>query len=265
MRKQWIAALAALGVLAVAVPVAVAADQQVNTYTVKGGITGAKGASKSKPKPAKLAFGFHTGEQHNYRPATVSKYSIFFSGAQVTNNTAFAGCDIKKINDPAGNGLSDCSKKSIIGKGTIVNEVGPPSDVTDKSLYCFLNLTPVNGTKKGQLLLWLEGGPKASTDPKKNCVQDTHEAINAKWVKKSGGVAIEFNVPTNLLHPAGGALDNGITDVNSSINKVTTKVKGKTVGLVSATTCGPKNVLSVAFTQESDNVTSTAKSVYACK
>jgi hypothetical protein len=265
MGKKWIAAIAALAVVAVAVPVAVAADMvQQNTYTVTGNVTGAKGATKKSPKAVKLNFDYTVGEEHGWRPSTITKYSIFFGGGQV-NTSAFTGCDIKKLNDPAGNGLSECPKKSIMGAGKIINEVGPPSDVTDKSLYCYLTLTTVNGLKKNQFLLWLEGGPKASSDPKKNCVQDTHEAIDAKFVKKTGGTALEFNVPANLLHPAGGALDNGVAQVESTINKVTTKVKGKSVGFFEATQCTKKNVISVAFTQESDGATKTASHTYACK
>jgi hypothetical protein len=265
MRRFQLAAVAALGTLAVAVPVAIAADAQINTYTVSGKATGGKGATKKKPKAVAQTFSFQVGEEHGWRPSTITDYSIVFANRQVPNNTAFAGCDIKKINDPSGNGLADCPKGAIVGSGSIVNEVGPPSDPANKDLYCYLDLTLVNGTKKNQVLLWLEGGPKASTNPKKNCVQDTHEAIDAKFVKKSGGVAVQFHVPANLLHPAGGALDNGITDVTSGFKKLSTKKKGKTVGYFEATACTKADKLSVDFTQESTNTKTTATATTVCK
>jgi hypothetical protein len=267
MRKHWIAGVAALATVAVAVPVAVAADTQQNTYEVSGAIKGGKGASKKSPKPVGVNFDYKVGEEHGWRSSTIDKYSIKFGGLEVPDNTAFTGCDIKKINDPAGNGAADCPKKSVVGKGFVVNEVGPPSDVTNKDLYCYLTLTLVNGTKKNQLLLYLEGSPKASSDPKKNCVQDTHEAIDAKFVKKSGGVALEFNVSANLLHPAGGALDNGISNVSSTINKLTAKKKGKKIGFLQSNKCAApyKTDISVDFRQESDGSTKTASKEVSCK
>jgi hypothetical protein len=265
IRKHWVPAIAAAAVLAVAVPVAVGAVTQQNTYSVTGGLSGGKGATKAKPKPVQLKFDYTVGETHGLRPAPVTKYSIFFGGAQVPNNQAFTGCDIKVINDPAGNGADDCPKASIIGGGTIVNVVGPPSDTSNKDLYCFLTLKTVNGTKKNQLLIWLQGGPKASTDPKKNCVQDVHEAIDGKFVKSAAGTALQFSVPQNLLHPAGGALDNAVTNNESTIKKLTKTVKGKKIGYFESYKCtGGKTTISVDFTQESDGSKKTASKVVPC-
>jgi hypothetical protein len=263
MRKLWIATAATLATSLAVAAVAVAATQ-VNTYTVTGAIKGGKGATKKSPKATAVDFDFTVGEENGLRPSPVTKYAINFGGLTVPNNTAFAGCDVKKLNAPGSKGLSECPAKSIMGKGQLVNEVGVHEDTSDKHLYCYLTLTAVNGTKKNQFLLWLEGGPKASSDDKKNCVTPISQAIDAKFVKKSSGVSLQFGVPDNLLHP-GGALDNGLTNATTSIKKATTKVKGKKIGYFESIKCTGTTTISVDFTQESDGSKKTASKVVPCK
>ena len=160
MRKMWTAGVGlVVGALLVA-GVAVAAPSQINTYNVIGSVSGAKGATKKKPKPVKLNFDYTVGEEHNLRPSVVVKYSIFFEGGQV-NNTAFKGCDAKKLNAP-GNGLSVCPKGSIVGGGLIRNKTGQTIDPADinTALACNLHITLVNSTKKNHFLIWLNGQAK---------------------------------------------------------------------------------------------------------
>jgi len=258
MRKFLVPALAALAITAVAVPVALAAGEQVNVYKVSGSMTGAKGATAKSPKPVSLAFDYTTSEKNGLRPSPVSKYSILFGGLKV-NNTLFAGCNVDELT--AAGDTSVCPKSSIMGSGRIVNEVGQPSNLNDKSLYCYLVLTLVNSTKKDHFLLFLKG-VQTAPDPKKTCVTQVAEPIDAKFVKKSGGSALEFTVPQNLLHPA--SLDNAVTNVQSKLKNQSKKVKGKKVSFFESTSCKKTQKISVTFTQESDGSKQTASTPTKC-
>jgi hypothetical protein len=262
MRKVLLSGLAVVALTAVSVPVALAATQ-VNTYRVEGSIKGGKGATAKKPKAVAVAFNYFTGEESGLRPSPVSRYSILLGGLKA-NNTAFTGCDVKKLN-AAGNakGLAICPSKSLIGAGRIVNNVGNPDNLADKSLYCYLTLTTVNGTKKNQFLLYLKGVQKNGVLPEdKTCVSAISQAIDAKLVKSSKGTAIEFAVPANLLHPSG--LDNAVTNVQSTIKKLTATSKGKKVGYLESTSCKSTTRIDVTFTQESDGSKKSAGATVPC-
>jgi len=267
MRKMWTAATAlAVGAL-VMVGVAMAAPTQVNTYTVKGGVKGAKGATKKKPKPVSLNFDYTVGEEHGLRPSVVTKYSIFFEGGQV-NNTAFKGCDAKKLNAPGG-GLKVCPKASIVGGGRLRNATGKTSDPTEinPALACNLHITLVNSTKKNHFLIWLNGQP-GDPDVSQKCAIAIHQAIDGKFVKRTvggkKGTALEFRVADNLLHPLAG-LDNSVVQVQSNIKKLTAKKHGKKVGFFEGFMCKSKQTISVTFTQEAGNVSRTQGTTYKCK
>lgn len=251
-------AIALVATAAVAVPVALAADAQVNTYTVAGKISGGKGATKAKPKPISLEFDYTVGEASGLRPSPVTKYSIFFGGGEA-NTAAFPGCNVDKLAE-AGD-LSVCPKKSIMGKGKIINEVGQPTNTADKSLYCYLDLTLVNSTKKNHFLLFLKG-VQTAPDPKKTCVTQVHEPIDATFKKTSNGTSLNFTVPPNLLHPAG--LDNAVTNVQSSIKNVSIKKGGKKIGFFESTNCAKTQKIAVTFTQETDGSKSTADTTVPC-
>ena len=55
-----------------------------------------------------------------------------------------------------------------------------------------------------------------------------------------------------------------MTNVESTIKKVTTKVKGKKVGFFESTNCKSTQQISVTFTQESDGSNKTAKTTVPC-
>jgi hypothetical protein len=258
MRKFLITGVTALVVAAVAVPVALAAEKQVNVYNVTGSMKGSKGATSKSPKPVALAFAYTTKEQSGLRPSPVKAYSILFGGLKV-NNSLFKGCDFNKLTDAGDTAV--CPSSSIMGSGEIVNEVGQPSNLQDKSLYCYLKLTLVNSTKKNHILLFLKG-VQTAPDPKKTCVTQVEEPIEAEWNKKSSGTALEFTVPDNLLHPA--ALDNAIVQVNSKIKNASVKKKGKKVSFFESTSCKSTQKISVTFTQESDGSKTTASTPTKC-
>jgi len=265
-RKIWVA-LAATVVAAVAVAsVAIAAETQVNTYSVTGKMTGGNGATKKKPKPVAVNFDYQVGEEHGLRPSVVTKYSILFGGLQV-NNTAFKGCNPKLLTD-SGPGPSACPKASIMGSGKVRNSTGKSSDPTDQNnpaFLCNLKLTAVNSTQKNHFLLYLLG-VKGDPDINQRCALPINQAIDAKFVKHgSKGTSLDFNVPDILLHPAGpGVVDNAVTQVQSSIKKLTTKKHGKTVGFFESTSCKTKQTIKVTFTQEAGNKKGTASTTYKC-
>jgi hypothetical protein len=93
---------------------------------------------------------------------------------------------------------------------------------------CNLLLTVYNaGEQKGLLLL--EGGPNTG-NPKSTCPIEfgpSNGTIPANYVRSSRGTALEFNVPQNLLHPAGpGVIDNAVIDVKSEIDRKVRRGKG---------------------------------------
>ncbi len=262
-RKIWLttATVVIVGLMATT---AYAALTQVNTYTVTGAIKGGKGATKKAQKPVSVIFNYTVGEESGNRPSPVTKYSILFGGLVVNTGVA-PGCDVAKLNASTNTaGLGVCPKGSLVGFGSIDNHVGSSEDITKQDITCYLDLTTVNGSQKGHMLLWLQSRDTA-TDPTKKCVISVHQAIDAKFVKKSSGTALEFSVPPNLLHPGGvGVLDNAVVNVGSTIKKISKKIGGKKVGYFSAYSCAKTQKVSVAFTQESDNSTKVASTTVPC-
>jgi len=256
--KIWLATAAVVTVAVATSAVAIAADTQVNTYKVEGSIKGGKGATAKKPKPVAVEFNYYVGEKNGLRPSPVTDYSILFGGLKV-NTSDFPGCDVDKLT--AAGDPSVCPKKSIMGSGRVINEVGQPSNLADKSLYCYLELTTINSTKKNHFLLFLKG-VQTAPDPKKTCVTQVAEPIDAKFVKRSGGTSLDFTVPPNLLHPA--SLDNAVTNVQSKIKNVSVKKKGKKIGFFESTSCKKTQKIAVTFTQESDGSKSTANTTVPC-
>ena len=84
-------------------------------------------------------------------------------------------------------------------------------------------------------------------------------APDARYVAFQGsGTALQFDVPANLLHPIGG-LDNAVTQVQSTINRLTVKKGGKTRGYYETVGCkGKQRPISVDFLSEAgQSVTAT--------
>jgi len=243
MRKVTALAVAAIAALVVA---AVAYGAQVNTYTVTGKTSPSSPGSKKKPVPISLDFDYTVGEQTGQRPSPVKRYTIGFYGVQ-SNGGMFPKCTAASIN--AAQSISGCPKGSIVGTGFIINAAGSTSDPTDKSIACNLNLSIVNGGQ-GRAAIFLQGGPSTIVQGSP-CVIGISQAIDARYVPfDGGGTALQFDVPANLLHPIGG-LDNAVVQVQSTINKLTVKKKGKTYGYYQSVACkGNKRPISVDFLSE---------------
>ncbi len=254
--------LIALGAVAVAalVVAAVAYGAQVNTYTVNGSVSPTKPGTAKKPVPIELKFDYTVGEQTGQRPSPVKTYSIAFYGGR-TNGALFPKCTAAQLN--AAQSDSGCPKGSAVGTGVIINAAGATADAADKSIACNLNLTLYN-SGQDKAALWLKGGPSTIVQGSP-CVIAISQAIDAKYVSAFGGkgVALQFDVPANLLHPIGG-LDNAVTQVTSTVKKLTARKNGVTHGYYESTGCqGSKRPITVTFVSEAGQ-TATATDDAGC-
>jgi hypothetical protein len=222
MKKTRIAILAIAASLVCA---AVVLAAQVNVYTVTASTSPTKSGTKKHPKPVKLNFNYTVGEKSGQRPALIDKYSIGFGGMAV-NTAVTKGCTADRINQGIAQGIEpeqSCPKGSQVGSGKVENRAGQTTDPTSQpdALKCHLDLKIYN-SGKNHAALYLKGNP---TNPSGPCPLAVDQAIDATFVKKNGGTALEFSVDQTLQHPAAG-IDNAVVQVQSSINKVTGKVKG---------------------------------------
>jgi len=252
MRKIVAATTAVLVVAAAAVAYA----QQVNTYTVTGATSPAKAGSKKKPVPVGIKFNYTVGEKSGNRPSPVSKYSIRFNGLRV-NTQAFPHCSASKLE--AG-GVGACPAKSIVGTGFIKNATGAKDNPADRSIECNGKVTVINGAGPNRGLLYVEGSPQ-STDPRTRCAIELAAPIETKYVKRGKAVALEFSVPSSLLHPL-PTLDNAVTSVQSSIKRVRGKGGRGYYEAIGGCKKG-RRALSVVFTAE-NGVATTAASTAKC-
>jgi hypothetical protein len=250
MRK--LAVVGAAVALAVALATAAYAAQ-VNTYTANGKISPAKAGTKAKPVPVGLSFGYTVGEAAGQRPSPVLRYTIGFKGLQ-SNGGLFAKCTADQIN--AAQGDTVCSKAALVGTGFVNNATGVTTNPTDTSIKCDLNLKIYNSGQK-KAALYLYGNPP-------QCAIPISQAIDAKYVKIPGGEGLQFQVPANLLHPVAG-LDNAVTNVTSTIKKLTKRVKGRVRGYyeVAGGCKGGKRGIEVSFLSEAGE-TKVARNTAAC-
>jgi hypothetical protein len=247
LRKARILAVALIAALGISA-VAIAQSTAENEYTVNGAIK-PTGGTKKKPKPIQLQFGFTNSRPDNTLPAPIKKYSIGFEGAVANTKAVKAKCTAAAMN--AAESDAGCPKKARVGSGTIDSLIWTTGQaITDEAIKCKLALTLYNGGS-GHMPLWLKTGAP-------DCVTNINQAIDAKFVKKSGGVtALEFEVPDELRHQLN--LDIAVMKVTSKINRIVGKVGKKKVGFFSSVGCkDKKRDIAVTFTDE-NGVAKTAK------
>jgi hypothetical protein len=255
LRKLRIISLAVAGLLAVT---AIAVAAQVNTYTVKGGVSPTKIGTKAKPTPVSLKFDYTVGEATGKRPALIDQYDIFFENGQV-NTSYFPKCTAATID--AAQSDSGCPKGSLMGQGNVENATGATSNESDRSLSCHLDLKIYNAGNQ-HAALYLHG--EQSSDPAKNCPLALDKAIDAKFVKRATGTSMVFTVDPTLLHPAPG-FDNAVVQVKSNIRRATVTKAGKKRGFFeSAGKCrGGKSAIKVTFHQV-DGTSKTVQTTGKC-
>jgi hypothetical protein len=266
MRKLWTAVVGAI-VISVAVAGIAIAE---NTYEVPKDLNSAspngKGSLK-KPIPAQLKFGYTVGDTENLRPQVVREYRIAAEGLQSYPKTR-PTCTWDQANKPIK--IDSACNKAIVGKGTINNLAGTPTDRGEK-LICNVKLTQINISNgdprypKTVSQIKKRGGMavRIDTDPP-DCPIPVHQALAAPFYDvKIEGIStaeLRFTVPDTLAHP--GGLDNSVVKVTTAIDKKKGKVKvrGKkrTVGYYSLVgRKGKTRTTRVTFIDES-NVKKTA-------
>jgi hypothetical protein len=239
-----------IAVLAIALFASAAFAAQVNTYSVQASTSPTKSGTKKKPVAISLSFKYQVGEQTGQRPSPVKQYKIGFTGVKVTQ-TGLPTCTADQLNTAQTD--TSCPGKSLVGSGTVQNQVGTTADPTSKNA-CSLNLKLYNA-QKGHVALWLTG----------TCVGTAvHNAIDGQYVQTSKSSTLQFTVPPPLLHPIPG-LDNAVTNVSSTINRTSVGVGSKKTGYY-ATNGGcvkHKRAVQVTFVSEAGQST-VAKTTAKC-
>ncbi len=243
--------LVGMGAAAAAVMLGAAAvvyAQQVNSYTVEGSTTPARAGTPKKPVPISVNFGYTVGEESGQRPSPVQRYTIGFYGMR-SNGRLFPKCTAQQIN--AAQSDRNCPRGSLVGQGSVTNAAGATADPSDKSIPCNLNLRVYN-SGQNRAALYLFGNPPA-------CVIPISQAIDARYVRafNGRGQALQFSVPANLLHPVPG-VDNAVTNVTSTIRKLTRRVRGRVRGYYESVRCdGNERPISVTFLTEAGQTSTT--------
>ena len=265
MKKIGIAVTAIFTVGAVAVAIAA----QTNVYGVTASTSPTNAGKPTKPVGVELNFNYTVDEIDDKRPAAVSKYSIKFNGIRV-NGKKFKTCSADQINstgDPATD--SACPADALVGTGSIVATVGASDKEQDQSLNCFQTLKVYNAPNR-HAALYLEGHtpPEGYGLPKAGdqyCVIEFGKAIDAKYIQSKTGSALEFTVPSTVLHNVQGTT-TAVRKVQSKIKKRYKMVSGKRQYYYeSIGGCGTKGrAVTVTFTQE-DGATQKAQTFAKCK
>ncbi len=262
--------LIALAVVCTTALVFAAVAYATNVYTVtpastKGG--GGKGTS-AKPVAKAVVFGFKTKDSGGGRATPIKRYKIGFQGLKYFGKSkVFPKCTIANLNQKLESDVkADCGK-AFVGKGVVNNLVG----VTGSPVTTDQVSPAVEPLQHGQGLCsaarrWQH---RQASD---TCPIAVNQSINAKFkTRKIGGkssASLEFDVPSNLLHPGSPNISNAIETTTSTISgrKRKVKIKGKTrkVSILSSVSCGKsKRSIQVSFTDEK-NSTVPAKASVKC-
>jgi hypothetical protein len=231
-----------------------------NTYSVSGSVSPTREGTPRNPQPIQLTFGYEVGSEDGTRPTPVKRYSIGFAGGRVNTNP-FPKCSISRIRDA--NGDDACPRGSAVGSGFIQNATGPSNNPSSSPIACNAALTVYN-SGNNRAVIYVEG-TQTSTDPRTRCDINLAAPIPARFVRRGQFTYLEFTVPDSLLHPAPG-IDNAVTNVTSTIRRLTRRVRGRTVGFfesVGGCTNGRGRV-QVIFTPE-EGSRATARSTFRCR
>lgn len=223
VRHAAVAAIAAATLGAAAV--AVAQQSPVNEYGVQADVAPNRVGTKARPVPVGLRFDYTTTAAGRLRPSAVRRYTISFYGGH-ENGALFPACPATRIN--AAQSDEDCPAGSRIGAGSLHAVAGATSDPSDMSIACDIPITIYNGGR-GRAAIYL-----LATQP--SCAVTINQALDARYVPAFGGKGrgMQFEVPSNLLHPIPG-LSIAVLDVRTTLPRKTRKVKGRTRGYFEST------------------------------
>lgn len=254
MRKLALLTTALVAVFAMA---AVAVGQTTG-YDVTGSTTPAKAGSKKKPVAVGLKFGLEADSGTN-RPTTARRFRLEVEGLR-TNGKHFPTCTAGDINNAGSD--DGCKKSAVIGTGIVNNLAGATNNQADASITCNLAVTLYNGGQN-RVALFLEGGPAGSGAPQ-TCVLPISVALDARWVKAGSGLALQFDITSNLQQPVPG-VSNAIKRIQTTIPKRTVKVKGKKIGYAEVIGCkGGSRELTVVTTPASGGGTTSGTTEAKC-
>jgi hypothetical protein len=215
-----------LGVTAAALLTTSSAAFAATSYDISAKTSPAKAGSKKKPVAASLTLTVNaTGAG---RPTTATDFKVTFAGMRA-NTKGLKTCTVESIN--AAQSDSGCSKAAKIGDGYVKNLVGQNTDPNDTSIACNLGVTLYNAGN-GRVAVFLKGAPTI-TVAGGNCVIGVSQALDGRFTSNSKGVSLSFTIPSNLQHPITG-LDQGISAIETTIDKKVFKSKHKKVGLLEA-------------------------------
>jgi uncharacterized low-complexity protein len=209
MRKITLAA-ALTGALALSIAGVANAQIANSTFDLtKFAASPAKSGTKAKPKPVKLSLGVAGGTKDGQgQPSTSKALKITLPKGLNWNGEAWAKSKRCSVNVRSN---SDCPKGSKIGSGHVDAEASGTPEAIDVTAYVLTN---------GNLGLWLRGTP---------LTLDT--MLQGKVKERTINVAI----PLEVQQPIPGVA-SAIRTLSFSLNG-TTKVKGKTRGVVESTAC----------------------------
>ncbi|HEU4974571.1 MAG TPA: hypothetical protein VFT50_05735 [Baekduia sp.] len=196
------------------------------------------GGSKKHPKSGGLTFGFDVTDPAGTQPAPLETYKIGFEGGRMNLNVK-KSCPAAKINAANGGDDSVCSKKSLIGSGTLKAVVGGTGQPLGDALPCEAKLRLYAAGKKNAALF--------VDAPLATCPAEIHQAIPMDYFSENNVSGLEFSVPQELRHQIG--LDVTVVSTEVTIPKYTKttkkvvrkhhhkKVKKKKVGLLESIGC----------------------------
>jgi hypothetical protein len=219
--------LAATGIAAAALLTAsTVAFAQSTSYDISASTSPATAGSTKKPVSTSLTLTVKSTA--TARPGTASQFKVTFAGMKA-NTTGLKTCTVASINSAQSD--SGCNKAAKIGDGYVKNLVGSADDPNDTSIACNLAVTLYNAGG-GKVAVFLKGGP-TTTVAGGNCTIGVQQALDGAFKSSGSGVSLSFAIPANLQHPITG-LNQGISEIQTTIDKKTVKIKGKKRGLLEA-------------------------------
>ena len=233
IRVLAVAAIAALGLTALAVA------QSTTTFKV-GGTVSVRGGTKAKPKPGGLSFTFDVSDPSGNQTPPVQTYSIMYEGGRLNTNL-IPGCGADKINTPATPTTDICPKGSKIGAGKLDALIGSAGQPASSASPCQATLELFNAGK-GHATLFVSS--ELAT-----CPVALRQAIDMQYVTKGAFAGLKFTVPDMLRHQVG--LDITVIHAEATLNRIVVTKGKKKVGYIESTGCKDANRdMIVTFTDE---------------
>jgi hypothetical protein len=248
----------AIAVLAVAGGVAYGAT--FNSYSAKLTFSPSKAGSAKKPSP--LGFTEALGANPlngNLRAAPLVDIKTTMYGV-VSNAKYFPTCSARKIESNPLKWDKACPSKSLVATGPVTSLLGPATSLKVAGSPCNPFLHIYNGGK-GKLVFFFVVIPGHSC----GTLQTGASAPYIGHIKEVGkNMVTDVPLPPDVSTKAGNlaGVYGSLIHEKLTFRKLTTKVKGKTVGYQSSVACkGGKRPWSVQFTSVNQGVKETPQTV----